>query len=215
MKIEKWIYPDSYVGPDHSDCYVGLGQNRDSDALTRSNFRVSLEMLGGESLCECENARHCKCAVQVVRDSHWACGWIEYILVHESASDKIKILNDIAEELDVYPVLDESDWSQEEENEMEQTIESNSGEFRREVLKFLEFKTLSYNGGTNRPKRLGQLDEFVSAVFHEAVGYSGLENAWVSARSIERLVESKYPPYGELTKNIFYRLCKAKLNSAD
>ena len=76
------------------------------------------------------------------------------------------------------------------------------------MLKFLEFKNLEY---ITRPKRLADLDIFISCVFEESQMYSGLENAWVSDESITRLVESKYPPYNEITDNCFYKLCKAKV----
>lgn len=117
--LTKWSRPNNYMGPNHYGYYVGPGQNRDSDALERSNFRVALERLGGESVCECED--DCSCAVQVIRDSHWAVGWIEYILVHESAADKVAILEEIQSDLDSYPVLDEDDFSQEEQDEAERS----------------------------------------------------------------------------------------------
>ena len=65
--INRWTMPDSYYGSQWPEYFVFLSQSRDSDALTRSNFECGLKALGGESE-----------AVQVVREGHWAVGWIEW-----------------------------------------------------------------------------------------------------------------------------------------
>lgn len=204
--LTKWKRPSNYVGPDHTGYYVGPGQNRDSDALSRSNFRVALERLGGESICECEGD-DCACPVQVIRDSHWAVGWIEYILVHESAADKVAILEEIENSLADYPVLDEDDFSQEEEDEAELTLTNCAGEFRREILSFIFDGRLD----SARDKYNAALDELAAAVFQEDMGYCGMESAYVTEDSIKRLAESNYPPYPELAKNLFYRLARVRL----
>lgn len=74
-------------------------QNRDSDALYRSNFRTALEIMGGESE-----------TVEVHRFNHWACGWFEIIIIHPSLYDKA--VAEIVDPLESYPVLDEDDMSQ-------------------------------------------------------------------------------------------------------
>lgn len=211
--IEKWTRPSNYMGPNYYGYYQGPVQHRDSDALGRSNFRMALSLLGGESpeqieLTEGQDDSEHIWPVMVIRDSHWAVGWIEYILVHESAIDKLEILNKIYEDLDGYPVLDESDFTEEEMNEANETLENYASEFRKEVLKFIGFNRLK-EYGVSRRKRLDALDEFCSAVYHEDTGYCGLENAWVSKKSIKRFVELKYPPYPEIVDNLFYKLCKA------
>ena len=84
-----------------SICNFGvlLSQNRDSEALELSNFRVALERLGGES----EN-------VQVHRFGHWACGWFELLLVKPNTKQWQTAL-EIEDSLLDYPCLDEMDWS--------------------------------------------------------------------------------------------------------
>lgn len=174
------------MGPNHDGYYMGLSQNRDSDALTRSNFTAALELLGGET--ECTHIwSQCNCAVRVIHDSHWAVGWIDYILVHESAADKVAILAGIEEKLEIYPVLDEDAFSQLEWDEATETLENNAQEFRRELLRYLEFKNPEMDV---RPARAKALDEIADRVYRYAAGYSGPENAWVSAESIKRWCES-------------------------
>lgn len=85
---------------DRNEYYVAYGQHRDSDTLTRSNFRVMLAKLGGESE-----------TVLVVRDSHCMVGWVEAIYIHESDTARLIEAYDILDKLDNYPVVDEEDWS--------------------------------------------------------------------------------------------------------
>lgn len=104
--LTRWEIPDSWFGQHWHGYFVGLSQHRDSDALDRSNFRSALEALGGESE-----------TVHVVREGHWAVGWIEWIAIHESDEKALTIQYEIEGSLANYPVLNESDWCEEEAEE--------------------------------------------------------------------------------------------------
>jgi hypothetical protein len=104
--LKLWTTPKDWFGQPWSGHYVFLGQHRDSDALSRSNFRSGLKAIGGESD-----------TVTVVRESHWAVGWVEWIAIEACDSKALKIADEIKAGLDDYPVVDESDWSEEEMNE--------------------------------------------------------------------------------------------------
>jgi hypothetical protein len=86
-----------------------VSTTRDADALQRSNFRVVLADLGGES----DN-------VEVHRFGHWANGWFEIILVRpetkeaESAEQWECALSD-------YPVACDSDFSELEQEDADET----------------------------------------------------------------------------------------------
>src|SRR5690606_29707826 len=112
-----WTRPDHYAGAEWPEYFgAGTGQHRDSDALTRSNFRCMLRALGGESE-----------TVRVIREGHWAVGWIEWIAIHESDARALEIADGIAAALEDYPVVDESDWSElemEEANDVWRTCYS-------------------------------------------------------------------------------------------
>jgi hypothetical protein len=86
---------------DRTEYYVLGGQHRDSDTLTRSNHRSILQALGGESE-----------TVLVVRDSHCMVGWVEAIYIHQSDDKALAIAEKITDNLESYPVVDESDWSE-------------------------------------------------------------------------------------------------------
>ena len=77
------------------DFKVLLDQNRDSHLVTTCNFKAALKMLGGESK-----------DVQVHRFDHWACGWLEILIVSNVAPDIIKnIAGDIVCSILEYSVL--------------------------------------------------------------------------------------------------------------
>ena len=88
--------------PDRQDWLVVIGRNRDSDCLANSNFDQALEMLGGES-DDCE----------VHSFDHWACGWLEIIIINPN-SECAKIAQEITDRLADYPVLNEEDYSERE-----------------------------------------------------------------------------------------------------
>jgi hypothetical protein len=98
-----------YYG-DRPDWLIVTTQNRDSDCLTRSNFRSFLKILGGEG-------EH----VEISRSSHWACGWVEYLTIDPSQAELIAKANAQHERLESYPVLDENDLSELELEEANET----------------------------------------------------------------------------------------------
>jgi hypothetical protein len=73
-----------------------LGRTRDSESVEEVNFQVALEALGGEG-------DH----VQIIRENHWAVGWIEFIIIHPEAAQQIEDAEDMLERIENYPILDE------------------------------------------------------------------------------------------------------------
>jgi hypothetical protein len=99
--LRRWTMPECYAGEVWPNFYsAGVGQSRDSDALERSNFRSMLKALGGESE-----------TVIVVREGHWAVGWVEWLAIHQDDERALAIADEIAERLESYPVVNEDDWS--------------------------------------------------------------------------------------------------------
>lgn len=120
-KLKLWTRPDCYAGESWPDYYVFLGRHRDSGVLTQSNFEFALAAIGGEQSCEDpanESAQEYG-LVYVVRESHWAVGWVEWIAIHETAYDALRKADEIMERLEDYPVLDEDDFSRREQDEAE------------------------------------------------------------------------------------------------
>jgi hypothetical protein len=100
--LERWKLPRYYFGQEWPEYYsAGVGRSRDSGCLEESNFRSMLKRLGGESD-----------TVQVVRESHWAVGWVEWIAIHESDEKSLRTADGLKAKLDGYPILDEFDCSE-------------------------------------------------------------------------------------------------------
>lgn len=96
---------DNFMGEVIPDEFkILLSRNRDSDILTESNWNAALKMLGGES----DNVR-------IDNFGSWACGWFEYLSIKEN-TPQFAIAEKIEADLKKYPVLDENDFS-ERENE--------------------------------------------------------------------------------------------------
>ena len=117
MRLQKWQRPAHYFGENWPDYYVFMSQNRDSDALERSNFRSALASIGGETGFEENENGEEYAPVKVVRESHFLCGWVEWIAIHESATQAIEKAERILAQLEDYPILDEADFSALEEEE--------------------------------------------------------------------------------------------------
>ena len=89
----------NYLGQDFTDWFIFLSHSRDSDTLAKSNFRVAkkrLEKLPG---------------VKIVSFNHWACGWVEVILIHKTAKKALDLARKMEDEIKDYPILDEEDFS--------------------------------------------------------------------------------------------------------
>lgn len=106
MNPSGWDSRANYMGDVPGDEWlVVMDWNRDSDILSESNRAEALAMLGGEGD-----------DVHIFRLGHWACGWIEYLCV-KAGSDKEAIGDDIRDQLDAYPVLNEDDYSERQDEE--------------------------------------------------------------------------------------------------
>jgi hypothetical protein len=81
QNLKRWTLPHNYIGAIWPNYFsAGVGQSRDSSAVERSNFASMLKALGGESE-----------TVIVVRESHWAVGWVEWIAIHQNDDRALKI----------------------------------------------------------------------------------------------------------------------------
>jgi len=96
--LERWTYDREYSGTSYSEYFQVIGRARDSHHIDVSNFETALARLGGESE-----------TVIVARATHWAVGWVETVMVHESDSAALTVAQEICDDLDAYHALDEED----------------------------------------------------------------------------------------------------------
>lgn len=118
--LKLWTMPDYYVGEVWPATYsAGVGQSRDSSALERSNFTCMLEAIGGESE-----------TVTVVRESHWAVGWIEWIAINQDDDKALEAADKIKASLEDYPVVNDGHLSELEWTEAADYWESLSPRYK-------------------------------------------------------------------------------------
>jgi len=109
LEANRWRRADNYAGETFEDYYVIVGRSRDSNILEEANFEAALERLGGEDDVN----------VVIARASHWAVGWVESLLVSDTAPDEIlEEAEQILEDLQAYPILDEEIYVEKEEEKM-------------------------------------------------------------------------------------------------
>ncbi len=111
-KLSLWTLPDCYFGDCYPATYVfPYGQNRDSDCLERSNFDAACKQL--LALADDDD-------VWIVRENHWAVGWIEWVAISQDNSAALRLADEICTSLEDYPVLDEGLYSEYEDEECSQ-----------------------------------------------------------------------------------------------
>ena len=125
-----WVRPSSYAGATWEGWLVFLSRTRDSGLLDNHNFETALEALRDVARTDAEEA-----TVRVVRESHWACGWVEWIAIHPSDARAVSLANELADCLDEYPILDEHRFSDREYEAMEESWADLSVRDRYELIK--------------------------------------------------------------------------------
>ena len=114
-----WQTPDSYGGHNPVGDYVVASINRDSPIIDQSNWhtmRKQIEKHTGEEI-ETDRSEGNTTKPYDFRAGHWACGWIEYLIIPKGADEKL--LTIVAESLCAlsdYPLLDEMDYSERQHN---------------------------------------------------------------------------------------------------
>jgi len=160
--LELWEPASNYLGEDFRDYYIGPSISRDSGALEKSNFEVALEMLGGEGD-----------GVSVERFSHWAVGWIEVILVHKDASDKIAILEDIERRLEDYPILDEYDYSEKESEEITENYNSWGKDYIINIINLDELMDFNFDSLSDETR--ATIEDSLWNLYRNNAEYTGSE----------------------------------------
>ena len=115
--VREWKHPENYLGATWEGWFsAGFGRSRDSDALEESNFQVAWKQLR-QLETELSPETHDipgrfdgESSVQIVREGHWAVGWVEWIAIHESNTAALDAARKLCDRANDYPVLDEDHW---------------------------------------------------------------------------------------------------------
>jgi hypothetical protein len=130
-------FPGSYYG-DYPDWLQVLGQTRDSGTLDRANFKAALNILIAIDAD----------SVGVERAGHWACGWVETIIIDPDNAAIVKSAQAILDAMENYPIVNEELFS---EMEWEETVETweNMGASKRIALAKYERSRYHWLGKAN------------------------------------------------------------------
>ena len=114
--LQKWTRASNYGGVDWAGWLVApCTRNRDSNTLDESNFIV-LEKRLDAIVAECGDQDFIDDRYTIVRENHWACGWVEWIAIRpiegcEISSALVACADKARLQMEDYPVLDEEHYS--------------------------------------------------------------------------------------------------------
>lgn len=121
QSLTRWKRPSCYIGAEWSGYFVApVTRNRDSSVLVNCNWDSQWEILNPlRADCVDADGEELYSPV-VVSENHWACGWVEWVAIHESNAAALRAADALAERLESYPVLNEdalsaAEWAAYEE----------------------------------------------------------------------------------------------------
>lgn len=120
IPLSEYFKTSSAYWGEKSSWLVCYSITRDADVLARSNFRCFLKLLGGKGNEGAKGSQEISEFVSIEEASHWAVGWVQYLIISPAAADLLKKAETILEELDGYPVLNDDDFSALETEEADQ-----------------------------------------------------------------------------------------------
>ena len=115
--LKEYFGRDSAYWGDCGDWLVCATLNRDSDCLSRSNYRSFIKILGGKGTEGNKGSCEINENLRIEESTHWACGWLQYLIINPAAVELIAVAEETLSRIDDYPVLDESDFSELEMDE--------------------------------------------------------------------------------------------------
>jgi hypothetical protein len=143
LKARLWHKEPNYIGPQWHHYAVVAVRHRDSDLLERHNFDTASTYLNRfkdrpatdytQSAYEAEDREELK-ACLVVRNAHWAVGWIEFLMVDAHDYDATIAGATIVEDRDDYPILDEDGYIEEEDKAIAEAWSDLSDSERERLL---------------------------------------------------------------------------------
>mgnify|MGYP000858913769 FL=1 len=144
--LDLWKRPSHYFGAEWEGWYVFLTRNRDSSILKTMNFDIAFERL--QKVYNKELSIDDMPSVQIISESHWAVGYVEWIAIHSSDIEALKEADKINSKLESYPCLNDDKLSELEDKEAQRVWKENYNieerlEYIRENRSQFEFRDYS------------------------------------------------------------------------
>lgn len=117
--LSEYFKTSSAYWGERSDWLVVYAVHRESDCLSRSNYRCLVASLAGDKF-KLAGAKGCQTLtddVAIEEASHWAAGWVQYLVINPANTELVAKAEKLLEKIDDYPVLDDSDYSELETEE--------------------------------------------------------------------------------------------------
>lgn len=128
--LVKWEMPPYYFGSRWDGWYEVIGKHRDSNILDTLNFDLILDELEKTE----KDIGNGFPSVLVWRANHFAYGWVDTIMVHESDEETLKIADEIMCALSNYPVFNDDKYEEAVESAAVKLWEEMDIEWRLEYL---------------------------------------------------------------------------------
>lgn len=109
--LSEYFKRDSRYWGERSKWLVAYATTRDADCLGRSNWECFVRHLSGKRLPHETESAEIAPGVAIEVASHWACGWVQYLLVNPAHLGLVSRAEKALKRLDGYPVFDENHWS--------------------------------------------------------------------------------------------------------
>jgi hypothetical protein len=98
--LPNWVGTE-YAGTRFDNHYVIYTRHRDSGTIDESNWRTIIKHLDKNNV-----------TYENVRFSHWAVGWVEQLLIKDDDVKAIEVGEGVQKQLSKYPIFDEDDHSE-------------------------------------------------------------------------------------------------------
>lgn len=118
--LSEYFQTSSAYWGENSDWLVVATTHRESDCLVRSNYRSLIKALGGTGSEGRKGSQSINDNLAIEEASHWAVGWVQYLIVNPAATELVAKAESLLEKLEDYPVVDERDFSELETEEADE-----------------------------------------------------------------------------------------------
>jgi hypothetical protein len=140
VHLQRWQRSENYRGTDWSDWYMVASRTRDSGPLDVSNFETAWNRLrhlvGGATVPDPDYPGHETSVLTIPLFRTWGPGWSKVLMLHKDAPiAALEEAEKMRNALTRYPVLDERDFTEREEEKINETWNSFSLDERKRWLR--------------------------------------------------------------------------------
>ena len=201
---------DNYCGEKAIGYYIVYSRCRDSDLIVESNWQAIIDGMpnltkDGESYDEAYNRLRVldedvdnPHPALVWRSGHWAVGWLEHLLVHESRREMLEYGDECIDSIESYPILDDGLWSDMEyERIQEDWKEYECNEFKERLIQVAKKKYKGLLEKKEIKKIVKKVDEEKLLDMWFEMGYDTFEGNSIFC-VYESVIEERFQPFEKL-----------------